>query len=143
VITGLDMSKRSREDDHSSSEDGSYDGEHNEAQKYALLDNEDDLNKKAVITCSLPPHSETIPFYSYNEYEVHYKQNHYNRCFGCHKNLPTEHFLMLHIAENHDPLNQAKRGRGEKIVSTAVTVEKQRLMRYSMPALLKDVIRCA
>jgi len=28
-----------------------------------------------------------------------------------------EHFLTLHIAENHDPLNEAKKARGEKTVS--------------------------
>jgi len=116
------MAKRSREDDNTSLE--AEVREHRETQKYALIDDETASNKRAIMTCSLPPHNETISFYSYNDYEVHYKQNHCNRCLDCQKNLPTEHFLILHIAENHDPLNQAKRARGEKTVSGATMLEK-------------------
>ena len=32
----------------------------------------------------------------------------------CRRNFPTDHFLSLHIAENHDPLNASKRDRGDK-----------------------------
>ncbi|KAE8410905.1 hypothetical protein BDV36DRAFT_289183 [Aspergillus pseudocaelatus] len=67
-----------------------------------------------VMHCSLPPHRETLSFPSYDDYEVHYKQMHVNRCTACGKNFPTDRFLNLHIEENHDPLIAAKRDRGEK-----------------------------
>jgi hypothetical protein len=41
-----------------------------------------------------------------------------NRCSECHKNFPDEHFLHLHIGENHDPINEAKRDKGEKTVGS-------------------------
>ncbi|KAB8220629.1 C2H2 type zinc finger domain protein [Aspergillus novoparasiticus] len=67
-----------------------------------------------VMHCSLPPHRETLSFPSYDDYEVHYKQTHVNRCTACGKNFPTDRFLNLHIEENHDPLIAAKKDRGEK-----------------------------
>ncbi|PLB33833.1 uncharacterized protein BDW47DRAFT_113299 [Aspergillus candidus] len=67
-----------------------------------------------VMRCSLPPHRETLTFPSYEDYEVHYRQTHVNRCVECGKNFPTDRFLDLHIEENHDPLIAAKRERGEK-----------------------------
>ncbi|KAB8260845.1 hypothetical protein BDV32DRAFT_122251 [Aspergillus pseudonomiae] len=67
-----------------------------------------------VMQCSLPPHRETLSFPSYDDYEVHYKQTHVNRCTACGKNFPTDRFLNLHIEENHDPLIAAKKDRGEK-----------------------------
>ncbi|KAB8073550.1 C2H2 type zinc finger domain protein [Aspergillus leporis] len=67
-----------------------------------------------VMHCSLPPHRETLSFPSYDDYEVHYRQTHVNRCAACGKNFPTDRFLNLHIEENHDSLTAAKRERGEK-----------------------------
>ncbi|OJJ68694.1 hypothetical protein ASPBRDRAFT_209910 [Aspergillus brasiliensis CBS 101740] len=67
-----------------------------------------------VMHCSLPPHRETISFTSYEDYEVHYRQAHVNRCSQCGKNFPTERFLNLHIEENHDALVATRRERGEK-----------------------------
>lgn len=72
------------------------------------------------MQCSLPPHRETISFASYDEYEVHYAKSHVNRCTECGKNFPTGHFLSLHIEENHDPLMQARKEKGEKTVSSAI-----------------------
>lgn len=43
-------------------------------------------------------------------------QSHVNRCSGCGKNFPSELFLTRHIEENHDPLSEAKRARGERTV---------------------------
>ncbi|KAH8702500.1 hypothetical protein BGW36DRAFT_395126 [Talaromyces proteolyticus] len=71
-------------------------------------------NHAKVMHCSLPPHRETISFASYDEYERHYLQTHVNRCSECAKNFPTQHFLHLHIEENHDPLILARRDRDEK-----------------------------
>ncbi|KAL8794870.1 MAG: hypothetical protein Q9195_002582 [Heterodermia aff. obscurata] len=68
----------------------------------------------AAMKCSLPPHSETLSFPTFADFEVHYAQAHCNRCSECHRNLPTEHFLTLHISENHDPLAEARRARDEK-----------------------------
>jgi len=35
----------------------------------------------------------------------------------CGRNFPSEWFLSLHIGENHDPLGEVRRGRGERTVS--------------------------
>lgn len=76
------------------------------------------------MKCFLPPHKPAF-FDSYDEYEVHYQQNHANRCLECGKNFPTEHYLGLHIAENHDPLNETLRERGEKTVSILILLHSQ------------------
>ncbi|KZF22542.1 hypothetical protein L228DRAFT_267938 [Xylona heveae TC161] len=119
------MAKRSREDSWSSSSDiesavttpsaiGSGASEGGPA-KYTLLDNgNDSREEKVVMRCSLPPHREALPFVSYEEFEIHYAKFHANRCVECRKNFPSEHFLGLHISENHDPLNEARKARGEK-----------------------------
>jgi hypothetical protein len=69
------------------------------------------------MQCSLPPHRQTLSFATYDDYEIHYNKTHVNRCMECRKNFPTEHFLNLHIEENHDALVSVKRERGEKTVS--------------------------
>ncbi|KAI9837475.1 MAG: hypothetical protein M1819_007123 [Sarea resinae] len=70
-----------------------------------------------IMQCHLPPHRTPLSFPSYTAYETHYAQAHLNRCSECHRNFPSEHFLSLHIAENHDPLNEVRRARGEKTYS--------------------------
>jgi hypothetical protein len=72
----------------------------------------------AVMKCSLPPHG-PLTFASFEEYDVHYQKTHMNRCSECTKNFPDEHFLHLHIAENHDPISAAKRDQGEKTVGNS------------------------
>ena len=74
------------------------------------------IPQESVLCCSLPPH-QPVEFESLDEYEIHYNQQHVNRCFTCHRNFPTEHYLGLHIAENHDPINESKKAMGEKIVN--------------------------
>lgn len=69
------------------------------------------------MRCSLPGHRQTLSFTSFEEYDVHYAKTHVNRCVECRKNFPTEHFLNLHIEENHDALVSVRRERGEKTVS--------------------------
>ncbi|KFZ10160.1 hypothetical protein V501_05298 [Pseudogymnoascus sp. VKM F-4519 (FW-2642)] len=66
-----------------------------------------------VMRCSLPGHRPDLSFHSFDDYEVHYSKSHVNRCVECRKNFPTEHFLSLHQAENHDPLVGVLRDRGE------------------------------
>jgi len=126
------MVKRAREDSVSSASDvASPSHDHSSAPdiaspaaidvplhtvKYTELDR-GDFHPLEVMRCSLPPHRDPITFSSYEEYEVHYAKAHVNRCLECRKNFPTEHFIGLHIAENHDPLNEARKARGEKIVS--------------------------
>ncbi|KAH0564782.1 hypothetical protein GP486_001827 [Trichoglossum hirsutum] len=83
--------------------------------KYVELDNvEANPEVTEVMRCSLPPHRQSISFTSFEAYEVHYAKAHVNRCSECRKNFPTEHFLSLHIEENHDPLNAVRKSRGEK-----------------------------
>ncbi|EFW16486.1 hypothetical protein D8B26_005810 [Coccidioides posadasii str. Silveira] len=67
-----------------------------------------------LIRCAFPPHRKPVSFSTYEEYEIHYKQSHVNRCSECGKNFPSELFLARHIEENHDPLTAARRERGEK-----------------------------
>lgn len=69
------------------------------------------------MLCSLPPHREPVAFDSPDDYEVHYKKEHSNRCIECRKNFPSEHLLNLHIEENHDALVSVMRDRGERTVS--------------------------
>ena len=69
-----------------------------------------------TLSCCLPPH-ECLCFSSVSSYEEHYHQHHENRCIECQRNLPSQHFLTLHIAENHDPLRDALSQRGEIEVS--------------------------
>ena len=87
------------------------------SSKIAHIDpsNSPSRSRRKVIRCSLPPHK-PMRFESLQDYEDHYSKNHSNRCFTCQKNFPTEHYLELHIAENHDPINEVKRERGEKTV---------------------------
>ncbi|KAG9966941.1 hypothetical protein KCU61_g480, partial [Aureobasidium melanogenum] len=81
--------------------------------KYTHLDAPTSHTTNTAITCTLPPH-QPMKFTTYNDYEVHYLKAHSLRCIECAKNFPTEHFLSLHIAESHDPLNRVKQDRGEK-----------------------------
>lgn len=78
-------------------------------------------DQPAVMRCSLPPH-EPLAFDSFDAYDVHYQKTHTNRCSECQKNFPDEHFLHLHIAENHDPINAAKREKGEKTVGSLLAL---------------------
>ncbi|KAK4997740.1 hypothetical protein LTR66_002905 [Elasticomyces elasticus] len=100
--------KRSREDSSPSS---------SSSTNYASLGTSE--LPTTIMRCSLPPH-EPLDFGTYADYEVHYKQTHSNRCLECGNNFPTDHYLNLHIAENHDPLNEARRERGDKIYACFV-----------------------
>ncbi|KAI5294767.1 hypothetical protein KEM52_003229, partial [Ascosphaera acerosa] len=71
-------------------------------------------DEAVVMRCTLPPHCAAVPFASYDDYEVHYAQQHVNRCAQCGRNFPTAHYLALHIEGNHDALVVARRARGEK-----------------------------
>lgn len=111
--------KRSRSDSLSSSEAPSipYSRAHSVEVKLVHLDAETAVSddQPAVMKCSLPPHG-PLTFTSFDDYDVHYQELHMNRCSDCYKNFPDQHFLGLHIAENHDPISAAKRDRGEKTV---------------------------
>lgn len=67
------------------------------------------------MRCFLPPHP-PLTFSTYDDYNVHYNKSHVNRCAECQRNLPSDHFLDLHIAENHDSLVAARKAREEKTV---------------------------
>ncbi|KAF1844158.1 uncharacterized protein K460DRAFT_261054, partial [Cucurbitaria berberidis CBS 394.84] len=108
--------KRSHRDSASSSEDPStpYPPQQSVSVKLVHLDADSAISDQpAVMRCSLPPH-EPLSFASFDEYDVHYRKTHVNRCSECHKNFPDEHLLLLHIAEYHDPIIAAKRDQGEK-----------------------------
>ncbi|SMR47682.1 unnamed protein product [Zymoseptoria tritici ST99CH_3D1] len=79
--------------------------------KYTQLEPQ---SKEAItIRCTLPPHKPTS-FTTYRDYETHYSKLHTNRCSECQKNFPSDHFLELHLAENHDPIVATRRDRGDK-----------------------------
>lgn len=82
--------------------------------KYLHVSDHPSHSTAAAMKCSLPPHHETLAFSTFEDFEIHYAKEHANRCSECRKNFPTNHFLELHIEENHDPLSDARRARGEK-----------------------------
>jgi hypothetical protein len=113
--------KRSHRDSSSSDERSTPLSRETSADiKIAHLDADSALSDEPVIMrCSLPPH-EPLAFTSFDEYDVHYQKTHMNRCSDCQKNFPDEHFMHLHIAEYHDPINAAKRDQGEKTVGVSL-----------------------
>ena len=114
------MHKRSREDSISSASNQSTVSPiatSRQAAKYLRVTPESGPSE--VMHCSLPPH-DPISFSTYEEYDVHYVQAHTNRCSDCKANFPTEHFLDLHIRENHDPIRAALQAKGEKTVTVII-----------------------
>ncbi|GAB1320178.1 Zinc finger protein 511 [Madurella fahalii] len=87
--------------------------------KLAELDLPDN-DRGVQMLCSLPPHKEPLVFSSYGEYEMHYRNQHTNRCAQCRKNFPSAHLLGLHIEETHDSFVLVKRERGERTYSCFV-----------------------
>ena len=65
--------------------------------------------------CGLPPHA-PITLASAAAFDVHYAQEHTNRCYECNANLPSAWMLELHLNEEHNPLIAAQRDKGEKTV---------------------------
>lgn len=84
---------------------------------------ENAVRQDSVMRCYLPPHPYGVSFSSFEAYEVHYQKCHVHRCTECYKNFPSDHYLNLHIAENHDPLNEAKRDKGEKTVGAETSFQ--------------------
>ncbi|MCJ1339367.1 hypothetical protein MMC09_004656 [Bachmanniomyces sp. S44760] len=105
------MAKRSREDSISSVASSSSTSNNGSPSPFKYTQTAAD--EIEVMQCSLPPH-QPLSFTSYDAYDVHYAQAHTNRCSACARNFPTDHFLNLHIAEHHDPLNEAQRALGDK-----------------------------
>ncbi|KAK6584580.1 hypothetical protein PZA11_002804 [Diplocarpon coronariae] len=131
------MAKRSREDfEPSMSLDSEFIGksiatarsvihpstipESSSTSKIVHLNPESGENQTIEMRCSLPPHRGTLTFASFEDYDIHYAKIHVNRCLKCRKNFPTNHFLILHIEENHDALISVLRERGEKTYSCFV-----------------------
>jgi hypothetical protein len=110
------------------------------ATKISHLDASSALDEQpAVMICYLPPH-QPLDFATFEDYDVHYQKSHVNRCQECHKNFPSDHYLGLHIAEHHDPLNEIKRSRGEKTVRL-VLFSCLTLLYFAVMALGRFVIR--
>ncbi|OJD30867.1 c2h2 type zinc finger domain protein [Diplodia corticola] len=83
--------------------------------KYVHVDSADaSRSPTAVMECQLPGHA-PLEFATYEDYDVHYHKTHVNRCSECRKNFPSDLILGLHFAEVHDPINDARKARGEKI----------------------------
>jgi hypothetical protein len=77
---------------------------------------EDEQTDSSGIACALPPHTrEPLVFTNRSEFYEHYYATHIFVCDACNATLPDEHFLNLHFAEYHDPINLVKKDRGEKI----------------------------
>jgi hypothetical protein len=136
--------KRSHRD--SSSPDSTpYSRETSVEIKIVHLDTESAVSDEPIMMkCSLPPH-EPLAFSSIEDHDVHYQQVHTNRCKGCDRNFPDQHYLHLHLAEYHDPIIAAKRDQGEKTVGRVISLRRHvfapspvhgsflgvRLMRYA------------
>lgn len=91
-------------------------------QKRPSYNGRDNLGSVTVkdLVCQLPPTcSPTAPsrFSSIADFEQHYNQFHSFRCIECQRSFPSDRFLDLHIAENHDPFFKLRLERGEKVVS--------------------------
>jgi hypothetical protein len=104
------------EDDNFHSSDNRTDIQLQHASKFAQID----ISKPSLLNvphsvCSLQPHL-PLTFSSHEDYEIHYLQQHTNRCQECQRNFPYDHYLQLHITENHDSFAAVKRHRGEAIV---------------------------
>ena len=84
-------------------------------QKYAIPTACDSKGYGIAIQCTLPPHQPTS-FLTQSDFETHYQKDHANRCSACSKNFPTEHYMYLHIAENHDPINEVLKQSNARIV---------------------------
>lgn len=124
------MAKRSREDFDSVSElsDSEVSTKETASIRRGILKSSDDTisskilhleasEQREVMKCELPPHRQALSFSTFEDYDVHYQQEHMNRCVECRRNFPTCHFLNLHQQENHDPLVAVLRERGERTVS--------------------------
>lgn len=70
---------------------------------------------QGIVECDLPPHGQ-LRFTSVTDLEIHYLQQHTNRCHVCQKNFPSDHYLRLHVTENHDSFAAVRREREETIV---------------------------
>ena len=67
------------------------------------------------MQCALPPHAIlTLP--SAAAFDIHYAQEHTNRCSECSANLPSGWMLELHLNERHNPIVAAQRDKEEKTV---------------------------
>lgn len=97
------------------------------AVKIVHLTQEEIASPTEVMRCSLPGHPE-LSFATYDEYEGHYNQSHLWKCLECRHNFPSEHYLGLHILENHDSMAQVRKERGEKIVSWQSFVEAVQIL---------------
>lgn len=86
---------------------------------------QDDHIQKEIMKCSLPGHLEGLSFSSFEDFEIHHSKFHAHRCPECHNNFPSELYLELHIGENHDPLAEARRAKGEKTVMIISSKVKQ------------------
>lgn len=123
----------------------SSDDEYEEQNNKYLHVAESVIARKPMIQCSLAPHSGPLSFYNLEDYEVHYAKDHSNRCSECHKNFPSNHFLQLHLAENHDPIQDARKARGEKTVRCwpCISVGVRADTPYSTTALSRIAIKSA
>lgn len=97
-------------------------------------------NTNRNVTCSLPPHPpQTFP--TIQAYEAHVTSAHVNRCKECAANLPSPHFLDLHITENHDPFFAVKRERNAVLErsrgSDATSDEKSKIYACFIPSCPK------
>ena len=73
------------------------------------------------MQCILPPHGPlTVP--SAAAFDIHYAQEHTNRCMECNANFPTAWILDLHLNESHNPLIAAKREQEEKTVRALTSI---------------------
>jgi hypothetical protein len=67
-----------------------------------------------VMQCVLPPHRHALDFPSIEAFELHYQQQHTNRCISCARNFPSAHYLNLHLDEHHNSIHAELQAKGEK-----------------------------
>lgn len=108
------MTKRARDEDEAAAgSEGAAEQTATSPAKMIELDMTDLPNFTNRMQCSLPPHA-MLSFSSAEDFDVHYAKEHTNRCTSCGRNLPSPHYLALHIDELHNPLREELAAKGEK-----------------------------
>lgn len=71
------------------------------------------VEEEGRVACVVGGCSDTFP--STTALEAHYSLRHQHVCQPCGRSFPSERFLHLHIAENHDPIVEARQAKGERV----------------------------
>lgn len=106
------------------------DAEPSKANRLGISTNSALREGVTAFTCTLPPTcspSQPTKFSTSDSLSAHYQSHHAHVCSaaGCRKMFPSEIFLDLHLNEWHNPMNQVRLERGDKIVGSPAMHSKR------------------